>query len=266
MLIVGLTGSIATGKSTVSRLLSSEPYNLPIIDADLLARKVVEPGTSGYRQILARFSSTTPGLIADEVTGALDRAVLGRRVFGDSAERVRDRKVLNGIIHPLVRGEIYRGVARAYLSGAWAVVLDVPLLFESGLEMVCGGVVVVAVGEEVQLRRLLRRDPGLSEEDARRRIGSQWSVAKKAQLARDVFGAPAGRARAWVIDNGGDFEHLEREVRRAVGEGEEGMARGRVGMWRWLWGFPPLALVVGLWVMAENWLRRRAWEAKKAKL
>lgn len=260
MLIVGLTGSIATGKSTVSRLLSSEPYNLPVIDADLLARKVVEPGTSGYRQILARFSSTTPGLIADEATGALDRAVLGRRVFGNSPESVRDRKELNKIIHPLVRGEIYRGIVRAYLSGAWAVMLDVPLLFESGLEVMCSGVVVVAAGEEAQLRRLLKRDPGLSEEDAHRRIGSQWSVAEKAQLAEHVFGAPARRASAWVIDNSGDFENLEREVRRVV---VGGMVRGRVGAWRWLWGFPPLALVVGLWVMAENWWRRRAWEAKE---
>ena len=120
MLLLGLTGSIATGKSTVSALLHSEPYNLPIIDADVLARKVVEPGTSGYNAIVSYFGSTTPDLLlpsSDPLSGnsemgptgkgrPLNRPALGRRVFGDSEERTRDRKVLNQIVHPAVRKEM----------------------------------------------------------------------------------------------------------------------------------------------------------------
>jgi len=253
MLLLGLTGSIATGKSTVSKLLSSAPYNLPIIDADFLARKVVEPGTPGYQQILAHFQSTTPGLVAAE--GApLDRAILGRRVFGNSPAIVNDRKVLNGIIHPLVARETYRAVLRAYLSGAWAVVLDVPLLFEAGMDSMCGGVIVVAAEEEVQMKRLLKRGPELTEEDARRRVESQWSVAQKVELAKHVF-----RDRAWVVDNSGSLDDLEREVGKAVGE----IMRGRTGVWKWVWGFPVVAMVLGLWGMLRNWWRRRTWEAEK---
>ncbi|KAF8540371.1 dephospho-CoA kinase-domain-containing protein [Trichophaea hybrida] len=255
MLLLGLTGSIAAGKSTVSKLLSSPPYNLPIIDADVIARKVVEPGTPGYNKILAHFNSTTPGLVIGEAeNGPLDRAVLGRRVFGNSPDRVRDRKVLNGIIHPLVARETYREVLRAYLNGAWAVVLDVPLLLEAGMETMCGGVVVVAAGEEVQMKRLLKRDPKLTEEDARSRVGSQWSAAKKVELAEYVFGD-----KAWVVDNGGSLEDLEQEVRRVVDE----IGKRRKGVWKWVWGFPVVAMVIGLWGILRNWWRRRTWEAEK---
>ncbi|KAJ5597115.1 Dephospho-CoA kinase [Penicillium hetheringtonii] len=106
MLIIGLTGSIATGKSTVSSILSTSPYSLPIIDADLLARKVVEPGTAGYKAIVNYFGPSTPDLLLDETSSSngtpgkpLNRPALGRRVFGDTDERKRDRQVLNGIIH-----------------------------------------------------------------------------------------------------------------------------------------------------------------------
>ncbi|KAL2164429.1 hypothetical protein VTH06DRAFT_3645, partial [Thermothelomyces fergusii] len=108
MLLIGLTGSIATGKSTVSALLSQPPYSLPIIDADLLARQVVEPGTRGYREIVAYFGPSTPDLLVpagpdmpeDGPTGQgrpLNRPALGRRVFGDDEQRRRDRAALNAI-------------------------------------------------------------------------------------------------------------------------------------------------------------------------
>lgn len=105
MLLIGLTGSISTGKSTVSAILSAPPHNLPIIDADVLARQVVAPGTAGHAAIVAHFAATTPGLLLAP-DGALDRGVLGRRVFGTDAARLRDRRVLNGIVHPLVRREM----------------------------------------------------------------------------------------------------------------------------------------------------------------
>ena len=124
MLLLGLTGSIATGKSTVSSILSATPYSLPIIDADVLARKVVEPGTPGYNAIVQYFGPTTPDLLLpkeDPACGGkedgkdgkgrpLNRPALGRRVFGESEERVRERKVLNGIIHPAVGKEMYRAM------------------------------------------------------------------------------------------------------------------------------------------------------------
>ncbi|KAI5854210.1 dephospho-CoA kinase-domain-containing protein [Tricharina praecox] len=258
MLLLGLTGSIATGKSTVSSYLSST-HDLPIIDADLLARSVVEPGTSGYRQILSAFSASTPGLVGI-AGGPLNRGVLGKRVFGDSPERVRDRHVLNGIIHPLVRREIAREVVKAWWSGAWAVVLDVPLLLEARLESVCGAVVVVGVGEECQLQRLMRRD-GSTEEEARKRVKSQWSVEEKVALAKGVFGE-----RAWVVQNEGTVEELKLQVDQVVRE----IRRGRVGPWRWVWGNPIVGVLLGTWMVALNWWRRRQWEAKtregKAKL
>ncbi|KAA8908472.1 dephospho-CoA kinase-domain-containing protein [Sphaerosporella brunnea] len=264
MLLLGLTGSIATGKSTVSRLLSSAPYNLPIIDADVLARKVVEPGTPGYHAMVSYFQPTTPDLLRPD--GTLDRAVLGRRVFGNSPERVRDRKVLNGIIHPLVRRATYKAILRAWIAGHWAVVLDVPLLFEAGMEVICGGVILVGVDEETQMRRLLARDAaaGLTEEDARRRIKSQWDWREKAELARFVFGK-----NAWIVDNSGSLEDLKREVDAIIKEA----GKGRMGFWRWVWGNPPVALLCGAAVVVRNWWRRRQWnrrrkmeEAVKAKL
>ncbi|KAL9118700.1 MAG: hypothetical protein Q9187_004752, partial [Circinaria calcarea] len=185
MLLIGLTGSIATGKSTVSHLLSRPPYSLPIIDADLLARKVVEPGTPGYAAILDHFQSTTPDLLLPAPSADLDKALngkgwplnrpaLGRRVFGDSPDRKRDRQVLNGIVHPAVRREMYKALLSYYVRGHWAVVLDIPLLFESGLDVLCGVVVVVAVSDpDIQMKRLRERDPHLSAQEAEDRVRSQ---------------------------------------------------------------------------------------------
>ena len=111
MLLIGLTGSIATGKSTVSSLLSQAPYSLPVIDADLLARKVVEPGTPGYAAIVSYFGPSTPDLLLSSEPGApLNRPALGRRVFGDDEQRRKDRAVLNGIVHPAVRKEMFKAV------------------------------------------------------------------------------------------------------------------------------------------------------------
>jgi len=124
MLLLGLTGSIATGKSTVSSILSARPYSLPIIDADVLARKVVEPGTPAYNAIVRYFGPTTPDLLLpkeDTACGGkeygkdgkgrpLDRQALGRRVFGENMEREGERKVLNGITHPAVGKEICRAM------------------------------------------------------------------------------------------------------------------------------------------------------------
>ncbi|ROW13092.1 hypothetical protein VPNG_05921 [Cytospora leucostoma] len=264
MLIIGLTGGIATGKSTVSTILSSPPHNLPIIDADVLARKVVEPGTPGYRAIVRHFGPTTPDLLltGDDGEGGggdrpLNRAALGRRVFGDSPEVRRDRAVLNSIVHPAVRREAYRALLWAYLTGHWAVVWDVPLLFEVGIDRFCGVVVVVAVGDpEVQMGRLRARDPLLSAEEAGARVRSQMDVRVKARRA-----AARGRGRGVVVLNDGDKEELRRGVERALVE-----IRGRSPWW-WstaLWLLPPLAVAAGAWNLFVNWRAARRWEEQEA--
>ncbi len=307
MLLLGLTGSIATGKSSVSALLTSPPHSLPLIDADLLARKVVEPGTRPYNQIVNYFGPSTPDLLLPPETGQdhdndkldgdpreggggdegkarpLNRPALGRRVFGDSATKKRDRAVLNGIIHPAVRREMYRALVHHYLRGSWATVLDIPLLFESGLDLICASVLVVAVSDpQVQIARLLARDRAqggaLTAEEATERVQSQWDVRLKAERCRarnrgllpDFFGRKGGEeeeARGLVIWNDGDKEALRREVELVMEK-----VRGRNPRW-WSWLcllLPPLGFVTGLWQMVRNLRDRWAWERRqktvKAKL
>lgn len=268
MLLLGLTGSIATGKSTVSSLFSQPPYNLPIIDADLLARKVVEPGTSGYNKILAHFASTTPDLLlpASEVGEhgpngkgrPLNRPALGRRVFGDDAQRRQDRAVLNGIVHPAVRWEMYKNILYYYLRGYWAVVLDIPLLFESGLDRMCGVIMVVAVSDPaIQTQRLRARDAHLTDEDARNRVLSQGGVREKARRA-EMRGEEGGA----VIWNDGGKEELKEEVQRVMRVVE----RKHPCWWAWvLLLLPPVAGLAALRSLVRSWRRAREWEDMKRK-
>ena len=248
MLLIGLTGSIATGKSTVSSILSSPPYSLPIIDADQLARIVVAPGTSGYDKIVSYFGPSTPDLLLDEPGKPLNRPALGRRVFGMSEERKRDRAVLNGIVHPAVRWEMYRRLVSAYLRGERAVVLDVPLLFESGLDSLCGVVVVVSVTDPAtQMKRLMARDDHLTKEDAQNRVVSQGDVREKARrcLARNGDGAgeevtagAVGGPRGYVLYNDTDIPALKGQIRDVWSK----IAGDSPRWWAWLLLLcPPLA-------------------------
>lgn len=261
MLLLGLTGSIATGKSTVSSLLAAPPYSLPVIDADALARQVVEPGTRGYRDIVQHFGSTTPDLLLEASESMpeqgphgrgrpLNRQALGRRVFGDSEECRRDRAVLNGIVHPAVRREMLKAVLRSYSRGAWAAVLDVPLLFESGLDRFCGATMVVAVSDPaVQMRRLRERDAHLSAEEAEDRVRSQADVRDKARRSAACGGT--------VLWNDGDREDLRAQLQVRM---EELRARSP-GWWHWLLlGCPPLALVVAALAVWRNGRASRRWE------
>ncbi|KAK3902103.1 dephospho-CoA kinase-domain-containing protein [Staphylotrichum tortipilum] len=266
MLIIGLTGSIATGKSTVSSLLAQPPYSLPIIDADLLARKVVEPGTPGYNAIVKYFGPSTPDLLVptSEADGMpengpdgrgrpLNRPALGRRVFGDDEQRRRDRAVLNGIVHPAVRREMFRAVVGGYFRGERAVVLDVPLLFESRLDRFCGTVAVVAVKDpEVQMERLMKRDPHLTREDAENRVGSQGDVREKARRSE-----ARGAGRGVVVWNDLGRQELADEVRRAMDEIEKHSPR----WWSWLlWACPPAAALLAVWGYWRNTKINQAWE------
>lgn len=269
MLILGLTGGLATGKTTVSTILSSPPYNLPIIDADLLARRVVEPGTPGYRAIVSYFGPTTPDLLIapgydmpeqgpNGKGRPLNRPALGRRVFGDSAEVKKDRARLNAIVHPAVRREAYKALAWAYITGKWAVVWDVPLLFEVGTDRLCGVVMVVGVKDpEIQMQRLRSRDPHLSAEEAGNRVRSQMDVRVKVRRCE-----ARGKGKGVVVWNDGEKEDLEREVARVMAEIRKGSP------WWWstaLWVCPPLAVAAGTWSLLANWRGARRWEESETR-
>lgn len=174
-LIIGLTGSIASGKSTVAKMI--EGYKLPIVDADLVARIVVEPGTPTLAKIAEAFG---PAVIAED--GSMDREKVGSIIFHDPAQR----KVLNDIIHPAIRAEMLRQRESFIASGEKVVVMDIPLLFESKLQHFVDKILVVSVKEEIQLKRLMERNQ-LSEEEARARINTQLPLSVKEKGADAVI-------------------------------------------------------------------------------
>ena len=174
-MIIGLTGSIASGKSTVARML--EGYRLPIVDADLVARQVVEPGTETLAKIAQAFGEE---VIKED--GTMDREKVGLIIFHDPAKR----KMLNDIIHPAIRVEMLRQRDEYLKQGAPHVVMDIPLLFESKLQHFVDKILVVSVKEDIQLERLMKRN-NLSEEEARARIASQLPMSVKEQGAHAVI-------------------------------------------------------------------------------
>ncbi|BBW95303.1 dephospho-CoA kinase [Geobacillus icigianus] len=188
VLTIGLTGGIASGKSTVSAMMRQ--LGLPVIDADEAARAVVRPGEDAYRQIVAAFG---PGIL--QKNGDIDRAKLGAIVFSDEAERTK----LNAIVHPAVRRRMLAEKEELVRAGAKTIVLDIPLLFESGLTDWVDKVLVVFVDEETQLRRLMARN-GFTKEEALARIRAQWPLAEKVK-----------RADA-VLDNNGTIEETRRQL------------------------------------------------------
>lgn len=183
-----LTGGIASGKSAVAELLAG--HGATIIDADLLAREVVRPGTPGHAAVVEEFG---PAVVRGD--GTLDRPALRAIVFADAAKRDR----LNAIVHPRVRALRDDRLAEAVARGDSIVISDIPLLFEVGLEAEFDGVIVVDAPVAVRLARLMA-NRALSETDASAMIEAQW---------------PAERKRAgatWVIDNDGSREQLAARV------------------------------------------------------
>jgi len=186
---LGLTGGIACGKSTVANMLVRK--GAALIDADLIAREVVEPGTPGLLQVAEAFGSEV--ILPN---GGLDRKKLGSIIFGDEATRLK----LNGILHPLIRAEMKKRMeAAAALSPDKLVVVDVPLLFESRLASMFEAVMVVYVPESVQLERLMSRD-GCTTAEAEARIRSQMPIEEKKRLA-DI-----------VIDNSGTMMNTAAQI------------------------------------------------------
>ncbi|GGV25377.1 dephospho-CoA kinase [Actinomadura cremea] len=186
MLKVGLTGGIGSGKSEVSARLSG--HGAVVIDADRIAREVVEPGTPGLAAVVREFGD---GVLLP--SGDLDRAKVGSIVFND-ADRLA---ALNAIVHPLV-GERMQELMDA-APGDAVVVYDVPLLVENGLRGMYDVVVVVDAPEEAQLDRLTSRR-GMTEADARARMANQASRAERRAVADHL------------IDNSGDLEKLNAQV------------------------------------------------------
>jgi dephospho-CoA kinase len=188
VLRIGLTGGIGSGKSEVSRRLAA--HGALVIDADVLAREVVEPGTPGLAEVVEAFGT---GVLADD--GSLDRATLGAQVFGDDAGRRR----LEAIIHPRVRA---RAAEIEAAAGPDAVVVhDIPLLVETGQSDAFDGVIVVDVPIEVQLERLVG-GRAMSEAEARSRIAAQASREQRAGAAD------------WIVDNTGSLADLDAAVAR----------------------------------------------------
>ena len=191
MLLIGLTGNIGAGKTTVARLFAA--WGATLIDADVLARDAVAPGTPALRGIVARWGEAV--LTAD---GALDRAALRGVVFADPAERA----TLDAIVHPDVARRRDAAVAAAAARGDRLVVCDIPLLFEAGLERTVAGIVLVDAPRAVRRARLMR-DRGLDAAAAEAMIDAQWPSEDK-------------RARAdWIVENSGTPAELE-VVARAV--------------------------------------------------
>jgi dephospho-CoA kinase len=187
VLLVGLTGGIGSGKSTVARML--EQRGAVVFDADVLARAVVEPGTPGHAAVIERFGANVlaPG-------GELDREALASIVFADPAAR-RD---LEAIVHPEVRRLFAEG-SEAYEGTERIVVLSAPLLVETGMHTAFETLLVVSATPQTQIERLMR-DRGMSEDAIRARIAAQAPLEAKAELAD------------FLIDNEGTLEELEGQV------------------------------------------------------
>lgn len=190
MKTIGLTGGIASGKSTVAELLKG--YGFVVVDADVASRQAVAKGSDGLREVQAVFGEEAV------LKGEMNRQYVGQLVFSDAAKR----RQLNEIIHPRVREMMEQEKLKALQAG-YHVIMDIPLLFENGLESTVDEVWVVYVPESVQLERLKKRNQ-LSTDDAAARISSQLSIEDKKARA-DV-----------IIDNSGTLKELQQQVERQV--------------------------------------------------
>jgi dephospho-CoA kinase len=187
MRVWGLTGNIGSGKSTVARLLAAR--GVPVVDADRIAREVVEPGRPALREIAARW----PQVISKD--GTLDRKALASRVFADPLERKR----LNEITHPRIAEETTARLGALAAAGHALAVYEAALIVENGLQNGLDGLIVVTAPEDVAIARLRLRD-GMSEADARARLAAQLPQAEKVRHA------------TFVIENTGSESDLAAQV------------------------------------------------------
>ncbi|AJP22866.1 TPA: dephospho-CoA kinase [Staphylococcus aureus] len=191
--VIGLTGGIASGKSTVSELLSV--FGFKVVDADKAAREAVKKGSKGLAQVREVFGDE-----AIDENGEMNRRYMGDLVFKHPEKRLE----LNAIIHPIVR-DIMEEEKQEYLKQGYNVIMDIPLLFENELENTVDEVWVVYTSESIQMDRLMQRN-NLSLEDAKARVYSQISIDKKSRMADHV------------IDNLGDKLELKQNLERLLEE------------------------------------------------
>lgn len=187
-MVIGLTGGIASGKSTVAKIFKEK--GITVIDADVEARLAVEKGEKAYEEIVAYFG--TEILQAD---GSIHRPKLGEIIFNDKEKR----ELLNQMVHPRVRERMNEKKEKAIANGEEIIVLDIPLLFETRNVKEFDKTVVVYVDERTQKKRLMARN-NLTEEAARARIRSQMPLVEKKQLADEV------------IDNNGTIAETEAQL------------------------------------------------------
>jgi dephospho-CoA kinase len=187
-LVIGLTGGIASGKSTVSTMFKE--MNIPVVDADVEARLAVMKGEAAYVQIIDTFGKDI--LLED---GEIDRQKLGSIIFHQEEKR----KLLNEIVHPEVRKRMIGQVEEAQLNEEEVIVLDIPLLFESKLTYMAEKTILVYVDYDIQLERLMKRN-SLSIDDAKARIQSQMPLNEKMKLADAV------------INNNGSIEETKKQL------------------------------------------------------
>lgn len=191
--VIGLTGGIASGKSTVSELLSV--FGFKVVDADKAAREAVKKRSKGLAQVREVFGDE-----AIDENGEMNRRYMGDLVFNHPEKRLE----LNAIIHPIVR-DIMEEEKQEYLKQGYNVIMDIPLLFENELENTVDEVWVVYTSESIQMDRLMQRN-NLSLEDAKARVYSQISIDKKSRMAD------------YVIDNLGDKLELKQNLERLLEE------------------------------------------------
>ena len=195
MLVIGLTGGVASGKTLVTDYL--ERKGIPVIDADRIAREVVRAGEPAYREVIRAFG---PGIL--ERDGALNRKKLGALVF-DSPDK---RKRLEAMIHPRVYETAWQEIRRIQaLDPGALIIFSVPLLFETGHDKEVDKTVLVYADEPTQVRRLMQRN-GLTEPEARKRVSAQMSIEAKS------------KASDYVIRNMGTVEETYRQVDAILSE------------------------------------------------
>jgi len=187
MRVIGLTGGIATGKSTVSAILRD--LGAALIDADEIARQVVEPGSAVLPEIERRF----PGVVGKD--GRLDRTTLAERIFGNP----EDRAALNALLHPRIQQAFVEKTAALAEQGEQLVIYDAALLIENGLHEKMDGVILVTAPRETQITRLRERN-GLTAAQAEARLSSQMPLGEKLRFAD------------WLIDNSGDLATTRAQV------------------------------------------------------
>ncbi len=185
---LGLTGGIASGKSTADEFFKKK--KIPIIDSDLIAHKIMEIGQNGYKAVVDYFGTD---ILNDDQT--INRRKFGGIVFNDKAKL----KKLNELTHPLVHQEIKQQMARYRANQEKLVVIDVPLLFESGFESLCNGVLVISITPELQIERLMKRN-AFTKKEAIARINNQMPLSEKEKRA------------TYVVANTGTIDDLEKKL------------------------------------------------------